>query len=133
MAHYFFSDPPHIILCVGIGIDYTISVKLKFCAQLMYQIYIIKYCILLNTSQNKNELTGTSVAFTMIVSRFEKSHCLLKSSVPLPSNRSNKQIHDTDKRPSSILLAFYGHVISNMAYMPQIFHPQINYFVVENG
>ena len=84
MAHYFFSDPPHIILCVGIGIDYTISVKLKFCGQLMYQIYIIKYCILLNTSQNKNELTGTSVAFTMIVSRFEKSHCLLKSSVPLP-------------------------------------------------
>ena len=46
----FFSDPPHIILCVGIGIDYKISVKLKFCAQLMYQIYVIKYCILLNTS-----------------------------------------------------------------------------------
>ena len=46
------------------------------------------------------------------------------------ANRSNKQIHDTDKRPSSILLAFYGHVISNMAYMPQIFHPQINYFVM---
>ena len=50
MAHYFFSDPPHIILGVGIGIGNKISVKLKFCAQLMYQIYIIKYCILLNTS-----------------------------------------------------------------------------------
>ena len=46
----FFSDPPHIMLCVGIGIDYKISVKLKFCAQFMYQIYVIKYCILLNTS-----------------------------------------------------------------------------------
>ena len=34
--------------------------------------------------QNKNELPGTSMAFTMIVSRFEKGHCLLKSSVPLP-------------------------------------------------
>ena len=34
--------------------------------------------------QNKNEFAGTSVAFTMIASRFEKSHCLLKSSVPLP-------------------------------------------------
>ena len=54
------------------------------------------------------------------------------------ANRSNKQIHDTDKRLFSILLAFYGHVISNMAYMPRIFHPRINYFVmfftvVENG
>ena len=33
--------------------------------------------------RNKNELSGTGMAFTMIVSRFEKSHCLLKSSVPL--------------------------------------------------
>ena len=33
--------------------------------------------------QNKNELPGTSMAFTMI-SWFEKSHCPLKSSVPLP-------------------------------------------------
>ena len=55
MAHYFFSDPPHIILRVGIGIDYKISVKLKFCAQLMYQIYVIKYCILLNTSLSEKE------------------------------------------------------------------------------
>ena len=33
--------------------------------------------------QNKNELPGTSMAFTMI-SWFEKSHCLLKSSVLFP-------------------------------------------------
>ena len=34
--------------------------------------------------QNKDELPGTSMAFTMIASRFEKNPCLLKSSVPLP-------------------------------------------------
>ena len=50
MAHYFSSDPPNISLCVQIGISYKISVKLKFCAQPMHQIYIIKYCILLKTS-----------------------------------------------------------------------------------
>ena len=43
------SDPPNILLCVGIGIGYKISVKLKFCAQPMHQIFIIKYCILLKT------------------------------------------------------------------------------------
>ena len=51
MAHYFFSDPPNILLCVGIGIGYKkISVKLKFSVQPMHQVYIIKYCILLKTS-----------------------------------------------------------------------------------
>ena len=49
--------------------------------------------------------------------------------------RSNWLIIDTDKKslfsntPSSILLAYCGHGISNMAFMPQIFHPLINYFV----
>ena len=47
---FFPSDPPNILLHVGIGIGYKISVKLKFCAQPMHQIYIIKYCILLKTS-----------------------------------------------------------------------------------
>ena len=48
----FFSDPLNILLCVGIGIGYKISVKLKFCTQLMHQIYIIKYLpnIFLKTS-----------------------------------------------------------------------------------
>ena len=85
MAIYFFSDPPNILLCVGIGIGYKISVKFKFSVQLMHQIYSIKYCILKTiVYQNENELTGTSVVFTMIVSRFEKSCCQLKSSAPLP-------------------------------------------------
>ena len=55
MAHYFSSDPPNISLCVQIGIGYKISVKLKFCAQPMHQIYIIKYCILLKTSLSELE------------------------------------------------------------------------------
>ena len=46
----FSSDPPNILLCEGIGIGYKSIVKLKFCAQPMHQIYVIKYCILLKTS-----------------------------------------------------------------------------------
>ena len=46
----FSSDPPNILLCEGIGIGYKRIVKLKFCAQPMHQIYVIKYCILLKTS-----------------------------------------------------------------------------------
>ena len=47
------SDPSNILSYVGIGIDYKIKVKLKFCAQPMHQIYIIKYCILLKTSSSE--------------------------------------------------------------------------------
>ena len=63
------SDPPIILLCVetetGTGTGSKIIVKLKFCGQPMYQIYVlIKYCILLKTIyHNKNELLGTSMAF----------------------------------------------------------------------
>ena len=39
----FSSDPPNILLCVGIGIGCKSMVKLKFCAQPMHQIYVIKY------------------------------------------------------------------------------------------
>ena len=46
----FSSDPPNILLCEGIGIGYKSIVKLKFCAQPLHQIYVIKYCILLKTS-----------------------------------------------------------------------------------
>ena len=46
----FSSDPPNILLWVGIGIGYKSIVKLKFCAQTMHQIYEKKCCILLNTS-----------------------------------------------------------------------------------
>ena len=80
---FFPSVPPNIPLCSGIVIGYKICVKLKFCAQSMRQIYLIKYCVLKLVYENKNALPGTSMTFTMIVSRFEKSHCQLKSSVPL--------------------------------------------------
>ena len=49
----FSSDPPNILLCVGIGIGYKIKVKLKFCTQPMHQIYVIKYCILLKNSSSE--------------------------------------------------------------------------------
>ena len=51
--HYFCVDSlmffPLILLtlCVEIGIGYKTIVKLKFCAQSMHQIYVMKYCILL--------------------------------------------------------------------------------------
>ena len=74
MAHYFSSDRTNISLRVGIGIGHKSIVKLKFSAQstCMHQLYIIKYCILLQqVYKNNNELPGTSMAVTMIVSRFE--------------------------------------------------------------
>ena len=81
----FSSDPPDILLCEGTGIGYKSIVKLKFCAKPMHQIYVINIVSFLKlVYQNKNELLGTSMAFTMIVSRFGKSHWLLKFLVPLP-------------------------------------------------
>ena len=50
MAHYFFSDPPNILLCEGTGIGYKSTVKVKFFAQPMHHVFVIKYCILLKTS-----------------------------------------------------------------------------------
>ena len=50
MAHYFFSDPPNILLREGTGIGYKSIVRLMFFAQPMYQVFVIKYCILLETS-----------------------------------------------------------------------------------
>ena len=50
MAHYFFSDPPNILSCEGTGIGYKVIVKLKFFAQPIQQVFVIKYCILLKTS-----------------------------------------------------------------------------------
>ena len=112
----------------------------------MHQIYIIKHCIffLKLVYQNKNELTGTSVAFTMIVSRFEKSHCLLKSSVPLarqpnliktlPTGAISKlMIQTREPTPKYTLLDPVSLLWTwnfNMAYMPQIFHSLINYFLM---
>ena len=46
---FFPSDPTNISLCVGVGIGYKSTVKVKFCAQSMHQIFVIKYCILLKT------------------------------------------------------------------------------------
>ena len=73
------------------------------------------------------------MAFRMMVSRFEKSHCMptkILSSFALTAqpHQNIAKRSDTDKRdhshtpPPSILLAYYGHGISNMVYMPQIFH-----------
>ena len=52
MARQFSYDPTNSLLSVGIGIGigYKSIVKLKFCAQPMHQIYVIKYYILLKTS-----------------------------------------------------------------------------------
>ena len=50
MAHYFFSDSPNILPCEGTGIGYKSVVKLKFFAQPMHQVFVIKYCIFLETS-----------------------------------------------------------------------------------
>ena len=81
----FSSDPPNISWCEGTGISSKSLIKFKSCAQPMHQIYEIKIVSFLKlVYQSKNELPGTSMAFTVIVSKFEKSHCLLKSSVFLP-------------------------------------------------
>ena len=46
----FFSDPPNILPCEGTGIGSKSIAKLKFFAQPMHQVFVIKYCILLKTS-----------------------------------------------------------------------------------
>ena len=53
MARQFSYDPTNSLLSVGIGIGYKSIVKLKFCAQPMHQIYVIKYYILLKTSSSE--------------------------------------------------------------------------------
>ena len=45
MADYFSSDPPNILLCKESGIGYKSTVKVKFSAQPMHQIYVINYFI----------------------------------------------------------------------------------------
>ena len=50
MLVHFSTDPTDISSSVGIGIGYKIIFKLNVCAQAMYQIFVIKYCILLKTS-----------------------------------------------------------------------------------
>ena len=87
MAHYLFLWSPNILLCAetGTGTGSKSKVKLKFCAQPMHQIYVIKYCILLKLFIRIRMSYQVQVwLFTVIVSRFVKSHCLLKSSVPFP-------------------------------------------------
>ena len=87
MANYFSSYPTNILLCVGIGIGFKSIVKLNSCVQPMHQIYVIKYCIFLKTSLSvriRMSYQSQVRLFMMIVSRLEKSHCLLKSSIPLP-------------------------------------------------
>ena len=50
MAHYFFSNSPNILPHEGTDISYKSVVKLKFFTQPMHQIFVIKYCIFLETS-----------------------------------------------------------------------------------
>ena len=79
MVHYFSSDPTNISLYVGIDIGYKSIVQLKFYAQ----IYVVKYCTFLKlVFQNKIELQGKSMAFKMILSRFQKvtAYCKILSS-----------------------------------------------------
>ena len=57
---FFSFDPSNILLCEGTGIGYKSIVKLKFCAQPIHQIYVIKDCILLKVVYHTNsELPGT--------------------------------------------------------------------------
>ena len=72
MAH-FFRGPLNILPFEGTGISYKSIVKLKVFAPPMHQVFlknIVSFSKLVY--QNKNELPGTSMAFMMIVSRFEK-------------------------------------------------------------
>ena len=90
-------------------------------------------------------LPVTSKAFMLIVSKFEKRRCLPKSSFPLlcQSNFIKRLATGAiilfPHTPSSILSAYYGHSISNVVYMPQIFNFPDYLFcngvlqVVENG
>ena len=106
----------------------------------MHQFFVIKYVSFLKlVYQNKNELPGTSMAFTVIVSRFKKSHSLLKFLVPLPwqpnliktlATRAISKLMIQTKEPiptytSSVLFTYYGHDISNMVYVSLT-----NYFVM---
>ena len=76
----FSSDPPNILPCEGTGIVYKITVKLKVFAQPLHQVLLQNIVSFLTlVYQNKNELPGTSME-----KKLKKSHCLLKSSVPLP-------------------------------------------------
>ena len=50
MAHYSFSDPPNILPCEGTDIGYKSTVKVKFFAQPMHQVFVMKYCIIFKTS-----------------------------------------------------------------------------------
>ena len=108
--------------------------------QPMHQFFVIKYVSFLKlVYQNKNELPGTSMAFTVIVSRFKKSHSLLKFLVPLPwqpnliktlATRAISKLMIQTKEPiptytSSVLFTYYGHDISNMVYVSLT-----NYFVM---
>ena len=73
MADYFFSEPPNILPFEGTGIGYKSTVKLKVFVQPMHRVFVINFVSFSKlVYQNKNELPGTSKAFMMIVSRFEK-------------------------------------------------------------
>ena len=95
-----------IFCCVGIGIGYKSIVIVRFCAQPMHQIFEIKYYI-------------SSSSFWV----WKKSLPIVLTAQP-QQNIANRSGQESlfPYTPSSILLAYYGHGMSNMVYMPQIFH-----------
>ena len=94
----FSSDPTDILLCVRIGIGYKSIVILKFYAQPMHFPFFQVW---------KKSLP------IKILSSFALT-------AQPHQNITNRSLFP--HTPSSILLAYYGHGISNMVYMPQIFH-----------
>ena len=84
---YLSTDSTDISSCVGIGIGYKSIVKLNICAQPMHQMFVINIVSVLKlVYQNENGsewVTRHKYGFHDDSFQVWKSHCLLKSSVPL--------------------------------------------------
>ena len=134
----FSTDLTDISSCMGIGIGYKSIVKLNICAQPMHQIFVINIVSVLKlVYQNEN---GSEYGFHDDSFQVWKSHCLLKSSVPLlwqlnliktlaTGAISKLTIQRREPvfphTPSSILFTYWGDDISSMIYVSLT-----NYFVM---
>ena len=101
-----------IFCCVGIGIGYKSIVIVRFCAQPMHQIFVIKYYI----SSSSFRVWKKSLPIIIL--------CSFVLTAQPQGNIANRRGQESlfPYTPFSILLAYYGHGMSNMVYMPQIFH-----------
>ena len=101
-----------IFCCVGIGIGYKSIVIVRFCAQPMHQIFVIKYYI----SSTSFRVWKKSLPIKIL--------CSFVLTAQPQGNIANRRGQESlfPYTPSSILLAYYGHGMSNMVYIPQIFH-----------